>query len=457
MPSRLALCLALLLGSTALPALASTCANPDPALDLEQRVADCQADLGSVWDRAGYPHLVFNLGRSLRLLGRNDEALPVLQEALRYSPETAGYWAELARVYLALNEPATAAALYSQAITLDPSDPYNPADRAEAWFNFGKPEACVADLTPVLPQLRGQTDDGWFRNLYGRCLTALGRPAEALAAYDDALLAYPDYLDVKGNRIYALQALGRYDEVLVDTAALLDPAQTPDLTEAWEFPLRALRLEALGFAGRKTEIDADLQVLKARFPDSLDVVNIVAWSLFTAGRLDEADAAADTLRAQPEDPPLPGFMIDTIAQIDLAKGRTDQAIKGLELAAWRDPGIAAGWMPALAAQGYLPQTRLADAVLTAARRCIEEKGKDCALAPLPVTEKTAISVSRPGQVPSPAAVAPAEVPGFEPGPATPTVPPALPPDEAPGLGSPPKGVRPAGSPGLGTAPKPVAP
>lgn len=457
MPSRLAFGLALLLAATALPALASTCADPDPALDLEQRVADCQADLGSVWDRSGYPHLVYNLGKALRLLGRNDEALPVLQEALRYSPDTAGYWAELARVYLALNEPATAATLYSQAIVLDPADPYNPADRAEAWFNFGKPDACIADLAPVLPQLRGQTDDGWFRNLHGRCLAALGRASEALAAYDDALADYPDYLDVKGNRIYALQALGRYDQVLADTAPLLDRALTPDLTDEWELSLRALRLDALSFAGRGDEIDADLAALKARFPDSLDVANIAAWSLFTAGRLDAADAAAQVLRDQPEDPPLPGFMVDTIAQIDLAKGRTEQAVKGLELAAWRDPGIAAGWVPALAAQGYLPQTRLADAVLTAARRCIEEKGKDCALAPLPVTEKTPITVSRPGQVPAPAAVSPAEAPGFEPGPATPAQPPALPPDEAPGLGTPPKGARPAGVPGLGTAPKPVAP
>lgn len=451
MPSRLLPCLALLICSAALPAHASSCADPDPALDLEQRVADCQADLGSVWDRSGYPHLVFNLGRALRLLGRNDEALPVLQEALQYAPDNAGYWAELARLYLALKEPATAAALYGQAMDLAPDDPYIPADRAEAWLAFGKPEACIADLEPVLPGLRGQTDDGWFRNLYGRCLAAEGRPAEALAAYDDALADYPDYLDVKGNRIFALQALGRYDAVLADTAPLLDRGLTPDLSDDWEFSLRALRLDALGFLGRGAEIGPDLDALKARFPDSLDVVNIEAWSLFSTGRLDEADSAAETLRQQPEDQALPGYMVDTLAQIDLAMGRTDQAIAGLELAAWRDPGLAEAWVPALVAQGYLPQTSLADAVLTAVRRCVEEKGKDCRLAPLPVTEKTAITVSRPGPLPAPAAVAPAETPGFEPGPAAPAEPPALPPDEAPGLGSPPKAARP------GEAPKPAAP
>jgi tetratricopeptide (TPR) repeat protein len=445
---------------TATQAAASVCAEPDPSIDLEQRVADCEADLSYVWDRSGFPHLVFNLGRSLRLLGRNEEALPVLHEALRYSPENGYYWAELGRLYLALNEPATAVAMYSQAIVLDGSDPYHPADRAEAWFEFGRADGCVTDLEVALPQLAGWQDEAWFKNLYGRCLNAVDRHADAVAAFDAALAVVPDYVDAMGNRAYALHAAGRYDEVLAATAAMLDPAKVPELSAEWEIGLRALRIEALGFLGRPAEAEADIAALKQRFPDSLDVVNLEAWALFTAGRLDDADRAADVLRNQPDQSLIAAFMIDTIAQIDLALGRIDTALAGLELAAWRDPGLVAGWLPALAAQGYLPQTRLADGVLTAVRRCVAEKGKACSLAPLPATTTEAITVSRPAPVPAPPAEAPVETPVFEPAPADA---PAEPPGDLPGLGTAPKPVRPGApaeagdAPGLGTAPKPVEP
>lgn len=430
----------------ALPAAASTCADPDPALDLDRRIADCEADLASVWDRSGYPHLVFNLGRALRLQERAADALPVLQEALGYAPENPAYWAELARVYLALNEPATAVAMYSQAAALDPADPYLPADRAEAWFTLGKADACVADLDKALPKLVGLTDDAWFRNLHGRCLAALGRAAEALAAYDSALDVAPGYEDARGNRVYALQALGRYDEVLRAVADLLDPAKTPGLSASWDVSLRAIRIEALGFLNRGAEIDADIAALQASDPASLDIANMVAWGLFTAGRLDEADRAADLLRKAAEaGDALPGFMVDTLAQIDLAKGRTDQALEGFALAAWRDPGLAQGWVPALTAQGYLPQTRLADGILLVLRACVAARGAECRVAPLPVNPKAPIVISRPSAVAAPPAVAPAEPPVFEPGPAAPAADPGTPvPAEPPGLGTAPRPVRPAG-------------
>lgn len=426
----------------ALPAAASTCADPDPALDLEQRVADCEADLAWVWDRRGYPHLLLNQARALRLLGRGEEALPVLQEALGYAPEDAVYWAEMGRLSLALNDPATAVAMYSQAVTLSPDDPWNRADRAEAWFTFGQPRACIADLAEALPKIEGQTDDAWFRNLNGRCLDAAGRPAEAVAAFESAVRAFPGYLDALGNRVYALVNQGRYDAVLEASSLLLDPAQTPDLTEAWRLSLHALRVDALVYLGRGAEIDAEIAALRAAQGETVEIRNLEAWGLFTAGRLQEAERAAQTLRDLPDDPPRPGYVIDTLAQIDLAMGRVDAALDGLELAAWRDPGLAQSWVPALAKQGYLPQTGLADDILTALRRCIAERGQACDLKPLPVTDAVPVAVSRP--VPPPAGGAPAEGPDFvaAPGEAPAQDPATPPPAEPPGLGTAPGAGRP---------------
>jgi len=446
MPFRAALSVSALSLATlaAAPALASTCADPNPELDLEQRVADCEADLSWVWDRSGFPHLVFNQGRALRLLGRTEDALPLLHEALGYSPDSALYWAELGRLYLALKEPGTSAAMFGQAAALDPVDPYAPADRAEAWFTLGRADACVADLDAALPRLKGLQDEAWFYNLRGRCLAALGRQTEAIADFDTAGSVYPGYIDAAGNRVYALHAAGRYDEALAASAPLLDPAQTPDLSPEWAFGLRALRIEALGFLGRAAEAGAEIDALRTAHAGTLDLANLEAWALFTAGKVDQADRAADALRNAPDQGQLAGFMLDTVAQIDLALGRTDKALAGLELAAWRDPGLARGWIPALAKQGYLPQTRFADGVLTAVRRCISELAAKCSLAPLPVTTATPVTVARPAPVPPPPADAPAETPAFEPAPAgTPETPPEVKPPDLPGLGAPPRAVRPA--------------
>ncbi|MCB6178655.1 hypothetical protein LHP98_11000 [Rhodobacter sp. Har01] len=452
MPLRLSLSLIALAAVLASPA-AAACSDPDEGIDLNQRLADCEAELGQIWDRSGAAHLVFNQGRTLRLLGRHEEALPVLHEALRYNPERGLYWAELARLYLALGEPGTAAAMFGQAMAQEPQDPYARADRAEAWFNLGREQACIEDLDASLPQLKGMQDEAWFLNLQGRCQHAAGRQDKAMQAFDAALQVFPDYIDALGNKAFAQFAAGQYDAVLATSDGLLDAQRFPDLAPGWEISLRGLRIETQDFLGRPAaEAAAEVAALKAKFPDDLQVTNLDAWQKFLAGDLAGADTAAQPLRDSPD---AQGFMLDTAAQIDLALGRSDVALDTFYKAAWIDPGVASGWVPALAAQGYLPQTRLADAVLLSLRRCVQDKGADCSLRPLPVTAPQMVTIARPADpapVPAPEPAGPpsttpgapgGEGPGFDPAPAQPAGGAAAdePAPEPPALGRAPGSVR----------------
>lgn len=466
---RLRLSLAALALSTALstglvrPAHAATCDDPDPAVDLEARVADCEAILGGVYDRSTVPHLVFNLGRALRLLGRNDEALAPLQEALGYNPTSALYWAELARLSMAFGEPGTAAALFGEALKQEPGNIWLTGDRAEAWFTLGRSADCLSDLAAALPGMAGEQDQAWYYNLQGRCHAALGQQEQALAAYDAALGVFADYADAHGNRLYALAALGRYDEVIAATLTMTD---SPALSDDWDIAARGMRLDALVFLGRGAEVPAELAALKARHPQgNADVVNLEAWYLFLSGDLQGANAAAQPLRDlyAAQDPALRGFMLDTLAQIDLGLGNTDLALDEFYTAAWLDPSLAAGWIAPLVAAGYLPQTRSADSVLLTLKNCIRAKGRDCDLRPRPAGDAPAPSIAAaPG---SPASAAPAETPGPlpVPEPAQPaggeeTGTPAF--EPAPGEGTPaaPVPAAPAPAPpALGAGPEPVRP
>lgn len=441
------------------PARAATCDDPDPSVDLEARVADCEAMLGSLYDRSRVPHLVFNLGRALRLLGRNDEARTALQEALGYNPTSALYWAELARLSMAGNDPGTAAALFSEALRHEPGNIWLTGDRAEAWFNLGRTEDCLADLAAAIPGMAGEQDQAWYMNLQGRCHAALGQHDPALAAYDAALAIVPDYADAHGNRLYALAALGRYDQVLAGAQPMLE---APALSDDWDISVRGLRLDALVFLGRGAEVPADLAALKARHPQGGPVVaNIEAWYLFLTGDLQGANAAAQPLRDlyAAEDPALRGYMLDTLAQIDLALGNADLALDEFYTAAWLDPSLAQGWLAPLVAAGYLPQTRSADTLLVTLKNCIRAKGKDCDLRPLPAGGTPAATLAAapddsPGPVPAPDPAQPAagagdDAPAFEPSPGEGGTPaeavPASPAPAAPvppALGAEPAAVRP---------------
>jgi predicted O-linked N-acetylglucosamine transferase (SPINDLY family) len=147
-----------------------------------------------------------NLGDTLALLGRPEEAIPCYRESVRLKPDDAGLHKALGDVLINLNRLDEAETCYREAVRLAP-------DFAEAW------------------------------NHLGLALTKLSRPQEAERCYGEALRVRPDWV-ARLNRamarlpiVYRSQA--EVDEVRRDYARELEAAcwieataHVPDTVEA---------------------------------------------------------------------------------------------------------------------------------------------------------------------------------------------------------------------------------
>lgn len=150
-----------------------------------------------------------NLGVALGKLGRNNEALEQLREALRLQPDYAQAANNLGNALAMLGQRQDALVYYRRAIRCKPR-------YAEAYNNLG---ATLADL-----QRYGEAAECYrkavdFRPRYpealnnlGEALTQLGRPGEALPHFEEALRLRPGYANAHCNFADALARLGRLAE-----------------------------------------------------------------------------------------------------------------------------------------------------------------------------------------------------------------------------------------------------
>jgi tetratricopeptide (TPR) repeat protein len=120
-----------------------------------------------------------NLGESLRMLGKLDEAIPVVQKAIELNPASAEAIGNLGLIYAEMGKADEAIAQYQKAI----------------------------EINPKLPQT--------LNNL-GNALLKQKKLDEALAAYDRALVIDPNFSDGHNNRGSALESMDRLDEAMAE-------------------------------------------------------------------------------------------------------------------------------------------------------------------------------------------------------------------------------------------------
>jgi len=167
----------------------------------------------------------------------------------------------------------------------------------------------------------------------GLSLASLGRHAEALAAYDEALRQSPDEPVLHSNRGNALSHLDRLDEAL---AAF---ARAVALRPRYDTAL-ANRALALARAGRFLEALGDCDQALA-----WNARSTVAWQargvvLSNLGRRVEAIAAYDAaLEVDARDPVAWSNKAGNLLEL----GRYQEAIAAYDRALAIDPGAAAGW------------------------------------------------------------------------------------------------------------------
>lgn len=369
---RLSLLLAAGVCAQALPALAQSC--EDRISDYERRVEICAAAAASAATAEDASIALGYKGEAERMLGRYDAAADSLRQAIALSPSSSWSWIELGTVALDSGDPVDAIARYSIALELQPGDSYALGNRADAWRILNAPGRCAADADRALV---AAPDDLFARLVNGRCLTDLGRADAALGQIDQVLAAAPDWIEAYLAKMTALMALGRHEESLAIADQALDPAISGNADPGLIEDLKALRLAAQARLLPADALLAEADALAASYPDNPMILNVRLWTLIHANRHAEAETAAAPLRALIGTPDMEGIYHDTLAQLDLAAGRTDAAIAGFAEAMRLDPSLARIYAKSLSQAGFLPLSAQAQNVTNALRRCIDAKGKDC--------------------------------------------------------------------------------
>ncbi len=264
-------------------------------------------------------------------------------------------------------------ASYSTALDLAPEDGYTRGNRAEAWRILNEPTRCNADANAALAADPG---DLFARLVAARCLTDLGRAETALQHLDQVLGADPAWAEAHVAKVVALMALGRHEEAVAaaDQALALDPAA---LSDALAEDLKALRLAARARLVPVDQLLAEAEMLAKDHPGNPLITNVTVWALLSAGRVGEAETLAAPLRALVGTPEMEGAFHDTLAQLDLAQGRLEQALTGFANALRLDPSLSRIYAKKLSELGYLPLSNAPDKVMMALRRCIEAKSSAC--------------------------------------------------------------------------------
>lgn len=153
--------------------------DPARAERLFVRAIDSNSGALTVW---------YGLAQAMALQGRAAEAEELLVRRTRASPRDSSSWTALAVLRAQRGDRAAARAALDAAISANPADPVAWRYRAALSMSEGNPEAALRDLREVLALRPG---DGASRVELGDALAALGRTAEARAAWEKALALDP--------------------------------------------------------------------------------------------------------------------------------------------------------------------------------------------------------------------------------------------------------------------------
>jgi tetratricopeptide (TPR) repeat protein len=355
------------------PVLAQTC--EDRIQDYETRIALCdQAFSAAATDDAAALALAMK-GEAQRMLGQLDASAETLQQALNFTPENAWVWVELGNVRYDQGDTAGALAHYSAALAVeDYVDAW--ANRAETWWQLRAGQRCSDDADNAL---RIDPQYAYANEIKGRCLIDLDRAEEALSYFDTAISLVPGYQNAYRNKLAALAALGRHEEVVAVADEALRPGVVTESNPATEEDILARRLLSLGEYAPPATVAAEAQALLQRYPQNLAAVNVQGRAFLADGKTAEADQVTQVLRLNPDGMRMEAVYHDTLARIDAALGRMDAAYANYESALGLDPSLSKTYARKLSELGFLPLSNAPSGVLTALRRCMDVKKTACVM------------------------------------------------------------------------------
>jgi len=178
--------------------------------------------------KAASPMALHLLGAIAIRENRFEQALALIDRAVRFKPDYAEALVERGNVLQLLNRHAEAVASYETALRLQPGD-------AETIYNCGVALVALNRHAEALARFEGVliVEPGHVRALNNRggALHVLNRLDDALASYDQALAIDPRSVQALINRGVVLTALNRHSEALAsfDKALLIAPGDADAL------------------------------------------------------------------------------------------------------------------------------------------------------------------------------------------------------------------------------------
>ncbi len=266
-----------------------------------------------------------NLGNALVRAGRNAEAPPYFEAAMRVQPESADAHANLGTVAMQQGRNADARREFDRALALEPTHPVAHTNIARLLLDDGEPAAAIPHLEAAL---RREPDMVEARTSLGLALMNTGDPAGAERELRRAVVLQPDFAVARNNLGVYLLRQGRIDEAIAELrrAAALDAA----------FPEPRYNLGlALAEDHREEAIAALRDALRIRPAYAAAQQQLIAL-LVASGRDDEARAqSAVAARALPD-----GNAHAALALAYMQAGKAREAIAELRALVAANPGDA---------------------------------------------------------------------------------------------------------------------
>ena len=151
------------------------------------------------------------LGIVLSQQGNHDEALQVIDAALKIDSQSAAACNSRGNVLVALKRFDEALASFERAIALDPNSAVTFSNRGNVYRELGRPNEAVASYDMAIA-LDSYDAEAFYNR--GSALQELKLFDEAVTSYDKAIALKPNYAEAFSNRGTALQALGQFSEAV---------------------------------------------------------------------------------------------------------------------------------------------------------------------------------------------------------------------------------------------------
>jgi tetratricopeptide (TPR) repeat protein len=231
-------------------------------------------------------------GHMLWHLGKNEEARRHLRRAIELDPNSENAYSYLANV---LDDPVEALAAIDAAIRIQPGEPSNHVNRANALHNLRRFDDAIAacrEAIRIVPDYYGA-----YTGL-GQAYMAMRRYRDAFDAYDEAVNLRRDISIGHHGRANALLDLGRLDEALasVERALKLEPTRAGAWTSKGNVLGTMGRFpESLAAHRKAIELEPKAAVLRVDYARALADSGDAAAAkeqLDVALRLDDRDALA---------------------------------------------------------------------------------------------------------------------------------------------------------------------